>query len=129
MIWSLNNILLSHRFGNPHSCTIRAQLTFFTITESHPKGDNSAKSKAGPVGRTRKKTSKVIDTPDSTELSDLLSASEREEKADGSVEDSDVGMAQDSDDNFDGAQLTKWVLHEEVKIFLFNYFFLLISSF
>ena len=82
---------------------------------------------------TKKKTSKTIDTDDSTELSDL-SASDRDEKADGSVENSDVGMVQDSDDDFDGAQLTekqtKRVLHEEVKKkTLYNYFFLLISSF
>ena len=137
VIWSLTNILLSHRFGNPHSRTIWAQLTFFAITESHPKGDkgvNGAKSKAGRrAGMTKKKTSKMIDTDDSTELSDL-SASDRDEKADGSVENSDVGMVQDSDDDFDGAQLTekqtKRVLHEEVKkTTLYNYFFLLISSF
>ena len=72
---------------------------------------------AGPEGP-EKKTSKTIDTDDSTKLSDL-SASNRNEKADGSVENSDVGMAQDSDDDFDRAQLTekqmKRVLHEEVK--------------
>ena len=122
VIWLLTNILLSHRFGNPHSRTIWAQLTFFAITESHLKGDkgvNGAKSKAGHrAGMTKKKTSKTIDTDDSTELSDL-SASDCDEKADGSVENSDVGMVQDSDDDFDGAQLTekqtKRVLHEEVK--------------
>ena len=45
--------------------------------------------------------------------------SDREGEGNSSVEDSD-GMAQDSDDDFDGAKLTEketeQVLHEEVKI-------------
>ena len=40
------------------SHTIRAQLRFFVKTESHPKGDNGAKSKAGPVRKDQKKNLK-----------------------------------------------------------------------
>ena len=123
MISSLTNLL--HRFTKPHSRF--PQLTFFHVptTVSRPKVNvvaAHAKSKAVKgVGNSRKSTSKIIQDPDndSTELSDLVSGSEREGEGNGSVEDSD-GMAQDSDDDFDGAKLTEketeQVLHEEVKI-------------
>ena len=124
MISSLTNLL--HRFTKP--CLRIPQLTFFLVptTVSRPKVKvvaGPAKSKAVKglgVGNSRKSTSKIIQDPDndSTELSDLVSGSEREGEGNGSVEDSD-GMAQDSDDDFDGAKLTEketeQVLHDEVK--------------
>jgi hypothetical protein len=91
-------------------------------TVTPPKVAGHGKSKAGRrVGTSGKKPSRIIQVADdvSTDLSDLVSGSDRDGKADGSVEESEGDLAQDSDDDFDGAKLTekeaKRVLHNEVR--------------
>ena len=70
----------------------------------------------------------IVDS-DSSELPDLASGLDHDGKDEGSMEESEGGIGEDSDDEFDQAKLTekdaKRVLHDEVK-FLSNLFFLLI---
>lgn len=64
----------------------------------------------------------IVDS-DSSELPDLASGLDHDGKDEGSMEESEGGIGEDSDDEFDQAKLTekdaKRVLHDEVK-FLSN---------
>jgi hypothetical protein len=101
---------------------------FFLTIGSHSKaittGGGHAKPKAGLRAVTSGNKLRGVVDNDSTELSEFNSGSD----GDGSDEESDGGMAQVSDDDFDRAKLTekdaKQILNDEV-IFLFIYFFLL----
>jgi hypothetical protein len=103
-------------------------LTIGSRSKAITTGGGHAKPKAGLRAVTSGNKLRGVVDNDSTELSEFNSGSDGDGKGDGSDEESDGGMAQVSDDDFDRAKLTekdaKQVLNDEV-IFLFIYFFLL----